>query len=232
MLTVGIHENVVVSKAALNDQGTLEIEFTRKGKDDVMAALAGTAELTSDQDVNIRIYGQSVDYFGEKRDGKQMLKLIVNFRNVLIELLGIFIDKPEINPTKGLTVTQENAKILFTDQANVDLTYNNTVSQFLEMIKPFIGDEKHSFRVKLPRRSKKSSFASLPNFGPWVESMDIPQDASKLKWSNWEIEHGKNDPTPAKDKVTKKAVSLNDAALSSVFNTEDEEETPAEIKAE
>ena len=226
MLTVGIHENVLVSKAALNDQGTLEIEFTRKGKDDVMAALAGTAELTSDQDVNIRIYGQSVDYFGEKRDGGQMLKLIVNFRNVLVELLGVFIDKPEINPTKGLTVTKENAKIMFTDQANVDTTYTNIVGQFLEMIKPFVGDEKHLFRVKLPRRSKKSSFASLPNFGPWVESMDIPKDSSKLKWSNWEITNGKNDPTPAKDTVTKKEVDLNDSALDGVFNKK-EDEVPA-----
>jgi len=231
MLQVGIHENVIISKAILNDQGTLEIEFLKKGKDDAMAALAGTAELTSDQDVNIRVYGQSVDYFGEKRDGGTMLKLIVNFRNVLVELLKVYLEKPEINPTKGLTVTNENAKIIFTDQANVDLAYNNIVGQFLEMMKPFIADEKHPFRVKLPRRSKKSSFASLPNFGPWVESMDIPVDASKIKWSNWEIANGKNDPTPAKDKVAKKAVSLNDSALAEVFNA-DEDDAPADLSAE
>jgi len=228
MLTVGIHEGVIVSKAIRNDQGTLEIEFLRKGSDDAVAALAGTAELIPDQDVNIRVYPQSVDYFGEKRDGTTMLKLIVNFRNVLSELLQVYIDNPDINATKGLVVTNENAKVLFTDQANVDLAYDNIVSQFIAAITPFVGKESHPFRVKFPRRSKKYSFASLPNFGPWVESMDIPQESSKIKWSNWEITNGKNDPTPAKDKVAKKEVSLNEEALANVFTSDDDEDDSKE----
>ena len=225
MLKVGIHENVNVTKAVTNDQGTLEIEFTKRESSDYLGALQGTTELDSKQDVNIRVYGQNVDYFGDKRSGTDMLKLMINFSNVLKELLGVYIDKPEIDITKGIKVTQDNAKIIFADQANVDTAYNNIVDQFLTQMAPFVGEKQAPFRVKLPRRSKKYSFASLQNFGPWAETMDIPKESSKLKWSNWEITNGKNDPTPAKDTVEKKDVDLNDSALDAVFNKKDEEKT-------
>ena len=75
-----------------------------------------------------------------------------------------------------------------------------------------------SLNISTWYRSKKASFASLPNFGPWVEPMTIPKEASKLKWSNWEITNGKNDSSPAKDEVKKEDVNLNDDALSDVFN--------------
>lgn len=227
MLRVGIHENVNVTKAVTNDQGTLEIEFTKAESEDLLGALKGTTELEGKQDVNIRVYGQNVDYFGDKRSGTDMLKLMINFSSVLKELLGVYIDKPEIDITKGLKVTQDNAKVIFSEQDNVDIAYNNIVGQFLTQIAPFVGEDQAKFRVKLPRRSKKYSFASLPNFGPWTESMDIPQDASRLKWSNWEITNGKNDPTPAKDTVKKKEVDLNDKALEGVFNKDKEEEATA-----
>lgn len=218
MLKVGIHENVNITKAVTNDQGTLEIEFTKAESSDFLGALKGTAEIDSKQDVNIRVYGQNVDYFGDKRSGTDMLKLMINFSAVLRELLSVYIDKPEIDIVKGIKVTKDNAKEIFSDQDNVDIAYNNIVGQFLTQLAPFVGEDQAPFRVKLPRRSKKYSFASLPNFGPWVESMDIPKEASKLKWSNWEITNGKNDPTPAKDTVKKKDVDLNDSALEGVFN--------------
>ena len=66
MLRVGIHENVNVTKAVTNDQGTLEIEFTKAESEDLLGALQGTTELEGKQDVNIRVYGQNVDYFGRQ----------------------------------------------------------------------------------------------------------------------------------------------------------------------
>ena len=204
MLTVGIHENVRVSKAVLNDQGTLEIEFKQPGSDDAMGALTGNAELSPDQTINIRVYPQNVDYFGESREGSTMLKLITGFKAILVELLRVYIDNPNIDATKGLTISQETAGTFFTDQKNVDVAYANIVGQFVALIEPFVETDDNDvtpFRVKLPRRSKKYSFPALPAFGPWVESSEIPQENSKLKWTNWEITNGKNDPTPATDSV-------------------------------
>lgn len=217
MLKVGIHENVVISKAAINEHGTLEIEFLQKGSNDVLGALSGNVELSQDEKVNIRSYGQNVEYFGKSRTGEQMFKLIINFKSILTELLSVFIDNPTIDAGKGLTITNDNINTIFIDQANVDIAYANIVGQFVELVTPFL--EKNAFRVKLPRKSAKSAFPSLPTFGPWVESMDIPVEATKLKWTAWEIENKKNDSTPASDIVT--AADLSTDKLAEVFNTQE-----------
>ena len=221
MLTVGIHENVHVSKAVLNEQGTLEIEFTQPGGDDAMGALTGNVELGPDQTINIRVYPQNVEYFTEVRDGATMLKLITGFKAILVELLRVYIDNPNIDATKGLTITQETASTFFTDQKNVDVAYANIVGQFVAALEPFVktaDNDPDSFRVKLPRRSKKYSFPALPAFGPWVESMDIDQSMSKLKWTNWEITNGKNDPTPATDSVNTAEAQKALDKVNDVFN--------------
>jgi hypothetical protein len=221
MLSVGIHENVIVSKAIINEQGTLEVEFAQPGTTDALAALTGKAELIQEQSINIRMYGQNVDYFGEKRTGEKMFKLIVGFQSILTELLQNYIDNPEINASKGIKVTQENINTIFTDQAIVDIAYKNIVEQFVALITPFVGKTEHKFRVKLPRRSKKYAFAALPTFGPWVENMAIPADASKLKWTNWEISNGRNHDLPVKDETTQAAKEDGAKAvaeLDDVFN--------------
>lgn len=217
MLQVGIHDDVVVSKAEINDKGTLEIEFKQPGADDALDALSGNGEIKPDQTINIRVYKQEVEYFGEKREGHKMLSLITNFKAVLTELLRVYIDNPVIDASKGLKVTKDNASELFTDQANVDIAYNNIVTQFVAMIKPFVGKTDQAFRVKLPRRSKKYAYPALPNFTPWVEPMTIPKESSKLKWSAWEITNGKNDPTPASDAPSDESVNEQLSELDNVF---------------
>jgi len=216
MLTIGIHNDIIVSKAEVNEHGTLEIEFKQPGSDDAMGALTGNAELTPDQSVNVRIYKQEVEYFGEKREGTRMLSLIANFKAILTELLQVYIDNPVIDATKGLKVTKDNVNIVFTDQENVDKAYKNIVTQFCTAMTPFVNSD-DTFRVKLQRRSKKHAFASLPNFGPWVEPMTIPKESSKLRWTKWEIDNGKNDNTPMPDTPTDSDVAEQVSDLDAVF---------------
>lgn len=217
MLKVGIHENVVVSKAVINEHGTLEIEFLQKGSNDALGALSGNVELSKDESVNIRSYGQNVEYFQQKRTGEQMFKLVIGFKSILTELLAVYIDNPVIDAGKGISITNDNINTVFSDQAVVDVAYNNIITQFVTLITPFLGKE--GFRVKLPRKSAKSAFPSLPTYGPWVETMDIPVEATKLKWTPWEIENKKNDSTIAADVVTATAQDLSATKLEGVFST-------------
>jgi len=221
MLKIGIHDNVVVSKAAVNEHGTLEIEFTQQPENDILGALAGNVEITPVQSVNIRVYKQEVEYFGEQREGNKVLTLIINFKSVLTELLGIYIDNPTIDATKGLKVPQGGMNEFFTNQDNVDKAYKSIVDQFNAAIKPFLNSD-DKFRVKLPRRSPKYAYASLPNFGPWVEPMTIPKENSKLRWSKWEIENKKNDPTPPSDTPSDEEVSESLDHLEVVFGKKSE----------
>jgi hypothetical protein len=217
MLTVGIKDNIVVSKAIKNEQGTFEIELTQPGNNDAVAALTGSGELRPDQSANIRVYKPEVVYFQTKRDGKKMLSLVVNFKNVLLEILQIYIENPAINATKGLpTVTQENAKTMFEDQANVDKAYTNIVDQFIAQIQPHLNSST-TFRAKLPRRSPEYAFPTLPTFGPWIESMEIPAERTTLKWTPWELKNGKNDPTIPEKSEDSETVTKEVEDLTSLF---------------
>lgn len=220
MLRVGIHDNVVVSKVVINEHGTLEIEFTQP-IGDALGALEGNAEMQPEQNVNIRVYKQEVEYFGEKRTGTKMLTLITGFKAVLTELLNVYIDNPTIDATKGIKVTKDTVNDIFTDQDNVDKAYKIITTQFIKLITPHLNSDT-GFRVKLPRRSAKYAFASLPTFCPWVESMDIPKEASKLRWSKWEIDNGKNDPNPPVDQPTDADVKEQVSDLENVFGKKED----------
>lgn len=218
MLSVGIHDNVVVSNATVNPQGTLEIEFTQPGSTDLMSALSGSGDLNPSHSVNIRVYKPEVQYFTEKRDGIKMLKILVDFRNVLVELLQVHIANPTIDLTKGIKMTQDTARTIFEDQTKVDEAYNYIVAEFVRQITPFIGKDV-KFRVKLPRRSKKYAYPALPNYTPWVESMDVPKESSSLHWSAWEVNNGKNDPVPSTDTVSEADAKEQVDNLDDVFAT-------------
>lgn len=198
MLQVGIHENVVVNKAIINEKNTLEIGFLQPGNTDAAAALAGNAGLGGGETVNIRMFGPQIDYFGKIRSGADMLVLIVNFKATLTHLLSAFIADPTIDATKGIPL--ENLSEAFTDQKVVDVAYANIISQFVALITPFL--EKDKIRVKFPKKSKDSKYAGIPRFGDWVESMAIPSEASKLKFSDWEIKNNFHISDVATDTVT------------------------------
>lgn len=90
--------------------------------------------------------------------------------------------------------------------------YGNIVELFLSGIAPFIGDQANPFRLKLNRQSAKKAFPTLPtryisDDNPFIESMKIPADKSKLKFSAWEIANGFNDATPVKQDTADKVPS-------------------------
>ena len=79
------------------------------------------------------------------------------------------------------------------------------------------------FRHKFWRKNKKESFAIIPNnqLDTFVESMDVPTEASAIVWSEWEIKNGKNNPNPAKADSQEEAP----ADSQSLFETEGDAES-------
>jgi len=56
-----------------------------------------------------------------------------------------------------------------------------------------------TFRMKFLRQSKLKNYAviSRSSFDTWIEPMSIPKAASKIAFTKYEIDNGKNDPNPA-----------------------------------
>jgi hypothetical protein len=72
-----------------------------------------------------------------------------------------------------------------------------------------------SFRCKFPRGSKAKTFSSLSksSYETWIEPMTIPQAASKIEWSDYEVSQGLNHANPLASDATQAAVKdVNRAA--------------------
>jgi hypothetical protein len=68
------------------------------------------------------------------------------------------------------------------------------------MSMPFMDKNEYAVRFKLTRQSKDKHFPRVPGMyikdNPFIESMDVPTEKSKVQWTKYELKEGLNDGTP------------------------------------
>lgn len=107
----------------------------------------------------------------------------------------------------GFTVALYNEKgaecyhDLLLDKTRLDVVSKNVFEAFLSVITPFLDKDDLPMRLKLVRQSAEKHYATLPGAKflssyPFLESMSIPAEATKLKFSDYEIKNKLNDGTP------------------------------------
>lgn len=90
---------------------------------------------------------------------------------------------------------------LLLDQDRMDIVSTNIFNAFISGITPFLDKDEHAVRLKLIRQSKEKHYGTIPgaryiSTDPFMESMLIPVEQSKVKFSAYEIKNGLNDGTP------------------------------------
>ena len=141
-------------------------------------------------------------------DSNEMRNRLNALRDPLTHLLLGYMTKDK-NPLKpqaafrgtGIDVNINLFPQLITSEEIIGKIYSNIVDTFIEAITPFVNNESLLFRAKFPRQSKKKAFATLPSKfigpeNPFWESMAIPAEASKIKWTPYEIRQGLDKDTP------------------------------------
>lgn len=162
--------------------------------------------------LQLRIFNIDAD---PKRDtpdvlptAEEMRKRLDTLRDPLTHIMLGYITR-EQNPLKptvifrgtGIDTDFTKFPTLIMSEEVLGRIYANIVDAFIETMRPFVGNEELLFRVRLPRQSKKKAFATFPTKfigpeSPFWESMQIPKEASKMKWSNYELKNGLNLDTP------------------------------------
>lgn len=138
-----------------------------------------------------------------------MKQRIDKIRGPLFQILSQYIPDISKNPLK-VSAIFEGTNIDFKDKVGTEKKlkseavqakiYKNIVSAFIAGMEPFQDDDTNLFRVLFVRRSKKSAYPALRTSfiddNPFIESMKIPKDASKLKFTAYEKREGldKSDP--------------------------------------
>lgn len=200
-LPIGINENIVLSKVAKNDKGTLVVGFKEVKEVDMIAAMnsAGTNLEAPEQD--FLLFAPTIKNFnGTLSSGEEMFKKKVkDFKDFLEHILLRYTtqDKIKWNIFAGIDgINTTNVYAKFEDQAVVDKAIANIVNDFIKQATPFVNDTKKTSRLKVIRKAN-SRYVQLPKYPPFFESSDVPQSTSKLKFSAYEIANKLNEPLTA-----------------------------------
>jgi hypothetical protein len=217
-LGVKINENVYIAKTAMDDKGTLEIQFkanTPESKMNILDALQSEDAIdVVGNTISVKLFPPLAPFEKDNKGNplttdkriQNVQRDLLKTQQVLIHLLQAYttkeyygrIGKESFN---GLDITNENYEEQLVKKEVLTEIHKNRCRVFVEEITPFLNNEKLLFRLLLVRQSKDKHFATFrTNYvedNPFYESMDIPAADTKVKFTPGEIKDGLNDGTPS-----------------------------------
>lgn len=216
-LRVGIHENLSVTKVAKNEKGTLTIDVSKGSDGNPIEQLNSSSGSTSFQQETHQFLIfplKTTAYDGRKFDYKEQMNNIANFIDPLAHIVSMYISKDKIkwDMFKNTGVDNTNIETRILDQTVLDQLYKNIVDQFITMVSPYVGQNSKKLRGVFIRSSKSKHYPALRkkflDSYPIFEPMEVPASASKIRFSQYEINNGMDVP----DKITGAQVVTQDEA--------------------
>lgn len=209
-IKVSIAENITIQSVSVNEQwGALDVTVVQVADGPVLDAFESLTSGVSQEETksSIRLFPVNHKRFGKEATADELVKLTIAEEKAFLEaLLSAYHPTAKMNYSKmfegsGIT-SAEDIKTKITDEAVMKTISTNLYKAFVEAMKGHDSSIKN--RVKFYRQSdaknlvtfpkaigfKKGSFESFKT--PFIESMVIPVEQSKLKYSDYEISKGKN----------------------------------------
>lgn len=220
MIPVSIVEDIVLSKALKNDKGTLVL-----GMKVVTGNLLDSLNSSTDDSASGGLENDFLFFPLQATNFDKAIDTAANntvkiqeLKDQLTHILLRFMtsDKITWDILKGTGITPDNIDVKVIQQTTLDVIYANIVEQFLSMVKPFVNNTSQKSRVLLTRKSKAQHFPALRKRyltdQPFIESMSVPKEASALKYTEWEIKNGYNNP----NKIETAAADATDPAAADI----------------
>jgi hypothetical protein len=225
MLGVGIHENVVLKNVEITEKnGKYSVDFTFKTAGSVVTvdetdpfgeAVDENGMLVTGKgggDTTIKVWPLSVPKEDDAKGNVKAVGVRIEEANEASkELQNMFqlfarcymtSDKIKFSRFQGIPITKDSLQMMLQEEILLKVTLN-LAQQFIDMCKPFFDVEDHKLRILLRRRSEKSHFPvfrdKLLQAFPFVESMAVPKEASKIAFTRYELGKKFNDGTPVVD---------------------------------
>lgn len=214
-IQVGIHENVILSKALVNDKGRLTLFFRLKDegeekKSNPFADMNASEVIEKDGDTGLILWPfKTPDALNKDKSersaqerGEMANNDVSRLKNQLQQILEQYMTKDKITWSvyDGSGMTKEGYYEEIISQTVLDVLYRNLCEQFIAMIQPYLDKNEFPMRLKLARQSSEKHFARLPDRyirdNPFIEPMDIPEKLARVKWTPYELKEKLNDGTP------------------------------------
>lgn len=214
LIQVSIAENISVESVNVNEQGSLEVTFVQSSGDnkmDLFEAMTSGASMASENKSTVKKFPVGHKRFGKEASAEELVKLTIVEEKALLE--GML---EQFNPTKKMDYSKmfEGTGITSAADINTKLASEEVMKQvstnlykaFAEAMKD--ADKSIKVRFKFPRQSEAKHYITFPKAvgfkkgsfeafkTPFIESMVIPTEQSKLKFSDYEISKGLNHGNP------------------------------------
>lgn len=213
-IQVGIHNNLrITDETKINEHGTLELSIEQdSGGNSAVDALMSNSVMDSMKS-SFRFYPPNLkDFDGNTKTGGDLVGDLTKIRYQMSQYLYLYATKQEVDAAiggatmfAGLGIDTNNreevgkaiAQLIREDFMKKVMA--NMANNFLNFCKAkgvFTSDVR--FRQKFLRQSKAKHYATISNsnYDVWIEDMSVPADASKVAFSDYEKDKGKDDPNP------------------------------------
>ncbi len=209
MITPGIQENLRLISAEKNDKGTLVVTIQQgnEAKGGLLESL-NRVDSTTESDNGFFFWPFKADdrLTTPEAIADDLIKRMQDFRKQLSHILEQYMptkdakgnDLVHFNTLEGLSIASEADFIAgLSDPAMREVLlakiYDNFITGFINYITPHVGASSEPMRMKLTRASKDKHFANIPRFAPFIEPMTVTKEASKLKFTPYELGYRKGD---------------------------------------
>lgn len=234
-IQVGINNNVFLKNVVSDDKLWLTLTFEQEQKiayspfEAIGAENEAIEKPISSMDVkifNLKV-PKATDMKGNTRTTAQIEEMvtrdITKLKATLLHFLKGYLTKDQIkfDVYRATGITADNYGPSIRQQNILDQITKNLHQDFITMVTSFL-TTKQLFRLLLIRQSKDKHFATLrDNYldeNPIWESMEVPEEATKVKFTKYEIDNGLNDPTPtSKSSADKPGEAAPEVTAASVF---------------
>lgn len=226
MIGVGINENVYIVDVTVNDKGRLAVKFKEKVPEqksafEALSSASGEVENeVNDMTLQMLSFNVPTDTDKYKWSAEDRINRInadiTLMRNRLTHILEGYMNSNDIKWSlwANTGITAENYSERIQDSNVLQVVYSNICNQFIEQIKPFANKSDKLFRVKLVRQSESKHYATWPSSNypfskqPFFEPMEVPKEASKVAFTDYEKKNKLDDSTP----VSKSTADAKDSS--------------------
>lgn len=215
MIKIGINENVYLGNALVDDKGSLQLIFkeigdTTKPKMSMFEAAASDEAVFAAPDITLRRFALNPPKNEDnKRTAEQMAEMITDDVNkekdVLRHILKRYMTadqlKGVLQPFRSIPIDETTYESQIVKKEILEAVSKNLFSDFIGAITPFLNKpNEYPSRLLLIRQSKDKHYAAFRNKyldeNPFLEDMAIPKEASKLKFTGYELTNGLDSDAP------------------------------------
>lgn len=219
MIQIGINENIFIESAVLDEKGNIAISFAEVGavgkeKISYFDNIASDEVVETEFGMTIKLFPPLPPKEGNDRTEEKNVQMLTGDINktkgILLHLLHGWMTTEELkgkmDPFAGLPIDQNNFDAQIQKKEILEGIHKNLGRAFTELIKPYLKDEANPFRLLLVRQSTDKHYATLRGKyikeNPFWEPMSVPKEASKLKFTAYEIANGLDNGNPVAKPAT------------------------------